>query len=111
MKESKRVRGLFATVAFIALSLPAIASATPESGLKGKAVKVQYADLNVEKEAGAMVLYRRLKQASREVCGVDTLGNVGSLSALADIKSCYRETLTAAVEKIDSDALSKIHEG
>jgi UrcA family protein len=111
MKESKIMRGLFATVALIALSAPAVASATPEGGLKGKAVKVSYGDLNLERQAGAKVLYRRLQQASREVCGVESLKNAGSLSLLSDMKSCYQTSLTVAVEKIASAELTRIHEG
>ncbi len=65
MKESKFVRGLITAAAVIAVSAPAIASTGADNGLKGEAVKVSYADLNLQKEAGAKVLYRRLQQASR----------------------------------------------
>ena len=110
MKESKILKGLIASIAVIVMSFPVIASATPDSGLKGKAVKVTYADLNVEKQAGAKVLYRRLQQASKEACGVRTLVNAGSVRTLSNMQKCYRSALTAAVEKVDSDELTKIHE-
>ncbi len=110
MKESKLMRGLIAAVVFIALSAPAIASVTPEGHLKGKSVKVTYADLNLEKEAGAKVLYRRLQQASKQACGVEKVRTAGSIRVLAEMQRCYKKTLTAVVKKIDSAELTKIHE-
>jgi UrcA family protein len=107
MKDSKLVRGIIASVAFIVLSAPAIASA---DGLKGKAVKVTYADLNLEKEAGAKSLYRRLQQASKQACGVVSLKSAGSVKIMSEMQTCYRTTLTAAVEKVDNSELTKIHE-
>lgn len=111
MKESKLVKGVIATVAVVAFSLPAIASADAGTELKGRTEKVAYSDLNVEKEAGAQQLYRRLQQASKRVCGVESLNIAGSISAVSQSRRCYRETLDAAVVKIDNVALTEIHEG
>lgn len=111
MKYSKRLNGVFATALVVVLSVPAIASAANESELAGKSVKVSYEDLNVQKEAGAKVLYRRLQQASKDVCGVRTLQNAGSVRALAEMQTCYNDSLTSAVAKVDSPALVRIHEG
>lgn len=111
MKESKLLKGIIASIVFVALGAPAIASAMDEHQLAGKSVKVDYTDLNVQKEAGAKVLYRRLQQASREVCGVQSLKNAGSVRILSEMQNCYRDSLTTAVAKVDSKALTKIHEG
>lgn len=111
MKESKLLRGIIASGVFIALIVPAIASASPEKGIKGKSVKVSYADLNLEKQAGAKVLYRRLQQASKQACGVESLQVAGSVSAVTKMHQCYRETLTSAVRNVDSNELTRIHEG
>lgn len=113
MKESKRMRGTIATlatIAVIALSAPAIATANQETGLKGKSVKVSFNDLNLEKTAGAKVLYRRLQQASREACGVESLKIAGSVRIVTEMQRCYKETLSAAVDKIDHAEITKIHE-
>ena len=55
-------------------------SAAPQSAdeLKGRAEKVSYSDLNVDKEEGAQALYRRLQRASKRVCGVESFNNAGS---------------------------------
>lgn len=108
MKESKFVKGVVATVAVIAFSVPAIASADE---LKGRAEKVTYADLDVQKEEGATVLYRRLQQASKRVCGMDQYRNAGTVREMSQKNQCYRETLDRAVAKVDNAALTAIHEG
>ena len=110
MKESKLLKGLIASVAVVALSAPAIASASNDTGLVGNAVKVNYSDLNVQKNAGAKVLYRRLQRASKEVCGVEAIRIVGSVRIRREMQNCYRNSLTTAVAKVDSAALTKIHE-
>ena len=78
MKESKFVKGLTAAIVVVALGAPAFASADPKSDLQGVSVKVAYGDLNLEKEAGAEALYRRLKNASKEACDVRSLKVTGS---------------------------------
>ena len=111
MKESKFVKGVVATVAVVAFSMPAIASADAGEELQGRAEKVAFSDLNVNKEAGAQTLYRRLQQASKRVCGVESLNIAGSINAIAQAKRCYRETLDESVAKVNSAALTEIHEG
>lgn len=108
MKESKILKGVVATVAVIAFSAPAIASA---DDLKGRAEKVSYADLDVQKEEGAAVLYRRLQQASKRVCGVESTRSAGGLRERTRQQDCYRTTMDEAVAKLNNAALTSIHEG
>ena len=112
MKESKFVKAVIAAVAVAAISLPAISSAdeTGSDELKGRSEKVNYADLDVRKEEGAEVLYRRLQQASKRVCDVDS-NSVGSVRQLSENRLCYRETLDRSVAKVNNPALTAIHEG
>lgn len=110
MKESKLLKSVVTATAVLVLSLPAVASAGPDSELKGKSVKVSYADLNLEKEAGAKVLYRRLQQASKQACGVESLQVAGSVRLITEMNRCYRDTLSAAVQEINSSELTRIHE-
>ena len=108
MKESKLIKGVVATVAVIAFSVPAVSSA---SELKGRAEKVTYSDLNPDKEPGAEILYRRLQQASKRVCGVESIRTVRGAKIEADQRSCYRQALEQAVAEVDSEALNTIHKG
>lgn len=108
MKESKLIKSVVATVAVIAFSVPAIASAEE---LKGRSEKVSYSDLNVDKQSGAQVLYRRLQIASKRVCGVESIKNAGSVRAMTEQRRCYRNALDQAVATIDNPTLTRIHQG
>ncbi len=110
MKESKQTKVVITAVAVVAFSLPAFASADSGAKLKGTSVKVQYSDLNVEKKAGVEQLYRRLQLASKQVCGVESLKIAGSIRAVSESRRCYRETLDAAIVKMDNAHLTEIHE-
>lgn len=108
---SKLTRGIFAALitCVAALPLSVSASASVSAGMEDAAVKVSYADLNISNEAGARALYRRLQQASREVCGVRSFVEHGSLEATAEARQCYNDALESAVAKIGSEMLSDIH--
>ncbi len=110
MKESKVLKGLVTAIAVFAICAPATASSGAVNGLKGQSVKVSYADLNLQKEAGAKVLYRRLQQASKKACGVESYKNAGSLREVAEMRRCYETSLTSSVAKVNSALLTKIHE-
>ncbi len=111
MKESRVLKSIVATAAVVAFSFPAIASADGGEAIVGKSEKVAYADLNVQKEVGAQQLYRRLQQASKRVCGVESLKVAGSISIVSQAKRCYRATLDSAVAKVNNAALTDIHKG
>lgn len=111
MKESKFVRVVVATIAVVAFSLPAFASADAGDEPKGRSEKVSYADLNIEKEAGVYTLYRRLQQASKRVCGVESLKVTGSVRNMSDSRRCYRNSLDKAVAKFNNSRLTAVHEG
>ena len=72
--------------------------------------KVSYNDLDIESEAGAKELYERLKRASEDACDLRSKMLQGSMTAASKARKCYGKTLSAAVEKIDSDALTDIHD-
>ncbi len=89
----------------------ASAVAAPPNLYEEVAVKVQYADLNIHNEAGARVLYQRLQSAAEEVCGLANYEKDRFLSRYSTAKECYSDTLTQAVNRIDSDVLKDIHSG
>jgi UrcA family protein len=72
---------------------------------------VSYSELDLDKEEGAIVLYKRLKIAARQVCNVRTLTVKGSLHEAAERKACYRDTLDAAVSQVNNEYVSKLHAG
>jgi len=109
MNESKVCKSLLTTIIIVALGAPTIASAGDRSDLKGVSAKVTYADLNVENEKDANILYRRLKQASKRVCDHRRLSIAGSARRMQEMERCYREALSVAVERVNSELVTKIH--
>ena len=110
MSKSNRTTK-FPVLLLIGIALPAIGSAAAPSQIDTVSVKVSYADLDIHSQAGARVLYSRLKRASEEVCGIKPHVVNSSLAATTRARSCLRDTLEASVEAIDSDALTDIHTG
>ena len=110
MSKANRTSWL-ASLLVVGMAVPAMSLAGAPSHIDKETVKVSYADLNIQSEAGAKVLYTRLRKASEEVCGIQTHVINGSLAATLRARTCFRETLEASVEKIDSDALAEIHSG
>ena len=109
MQESKLIKSLLATVVVVALGAPAISFSDDKNELKGVSVKVSYADLNLEKQEGARALYRRLQQASKQACDFHGSNIGGSVVRFAAMRRCYQEALSAAVEKIDNELVTNIH--
>ncbi len=95
----------------LGITLPAIGSAAAPSQFEDVSVRVSYADLNIESEAGAKVLYSRLKHASEKACNVGSYLEDFSVSRAFEAKTCYRNALAKAVENIGSDALTRMHTG
>ncbi len=132
MKESKLFKSLVATFVVIVIGGPAVVLAgTPsysvnlseiqrlivalpwidQANIEGPKTTVSYADLNLESEEDVQVLYRRLQQASREVCSPKSLKNIRSPFVNYESSACYRHTLSDAVDNFDNDDLTRIHAG
>ena len=109
MKESNLLKGIPAILAVFALGAPALAVADATSGLKGASVKVSYGDLDLEKSEGARILYRRLQQASKQVCDAQGPGDNRSAQDAYEARRCYKDALSDAVAKIDNDLLTQLH--
>jgi UrcA family protein len=93
----------------IALALPAATLAAAPSGHGDTALKVDFADLNIHSTAGARTLYARLQRASAKACDVRALREYTSIEHYVASKTCFEETLAAAVRKVESEALADLH--
>lgn len=74
-------------------------------------ITVPFDDLNINNEKGAAVLYRRLKNASETVCGVQLARDQRCLRSQRIAEDCYNRALTTAVESVGSEMLASLHEG
>ena len=73
-------------------------------------VKVDVRGLDLSSQRGQEVLYHRLQNAAKKICGSSSVREVGSLVRALDNKSCYNETLSNSVEALGSESLEQIHE-
>ncbi len=111
MKAKKRGIAILAIIAAGAVAASGAAIADESEELKGKAVKVSYEDLSLEKEIGAHALYRRLQHASKMACGVDAARKSKLAGMRSDAYRCYRNVLATSVKKVDNELVSRIHDG
>jgi UrcA family protein len=104
-----RRAGLRAALSAAAIScgiaLTSIAEADERSGEPLTKV-VNYADLNVNAEPGARVLYGRLRMAATQVCAPfkgDTLRQIATWS------ECFDQAIARSVKQIDQPVLTAYH--
>jgi UrcA family protein len=65
---------------------------------------VHYSDLNLNTQAGAAVLYKRIRNAAEEVCGnVDTR----QLAEAAAAKACIDRAIFTSVQSVNSQKLTR----
>ncbi len=92
----------------LAFSLPLIASADGNSSHT-----VDESLLNVESkydtEYDAEVMYDRLQDKSRDICGSADLRMTGDLKRSKNNEDGFEGTLTAAVQRLDDPAVTKLH--
>ena len=56
------------------------------------------------------IVYSRLQDASREICGSSSLRATGSVERVVANEECYEGTLTAAVERLNDSKVKQLHE-
>ena len=67
---------------------------------------VQFADLDLTRSAGVMVLYARIKSAARQVCEPI---NARALAASQAAHECLAESIARAVADVNAPALTGYH--
>ena len=89
-----------------------LVAASAFAGLDGVAatdtssVLVHFADVDLERSAGATVLYNRLQHAARKVCrGYPVL----DLDRRAIFSACYRNAVARAVQTVNHPSLTAVH--
>ena len=107
---NQKARKFVSIILVAGLATPLVGLAAAPSEIGDDYMSVSYSDLNINSVRGAKTLYGRLQKATEEFCSVESYTVVRSLKAHADAKACYEETLSSAVDKIDSLTLKEIHE-
>lgn len=104
---------LFLALAFIPLAAGQSAALAGE-GERIRNVGVSYSDLDIETEAGARELLRRLEAAAFEACGGDPERH-SSYRRMPEVtrktfETCRKEAIEAAVGRLDAPLVAKLHD-
>jgi UrcA family protein len=88
-----------ATVAALGVASLAIGAHADESVVRVPARTVHYSDLNLNTQAGAEVLYRRIRGAAEQVCG-----DVGSkqLEEAMAARACVDQAVVASIRAVNN---------
>jgi UrcA family protein len=102
LTASTGLRGLIATVIVgaLAVSFSAVAA---DARSKPINVNVKFADLNVSSQAGARVLYERIRAAAENGCSYYWF------KSDADQVRCVHDSIANAVSKVDRFALYAVY--
>ena len=90
-------------VAISTLALPLVASAS------SKTIKFSFEKSELNSVDGQKRVYKRMQNATRELCGSTSLAITGSLQRSNANQECYEGTLTAAVNRLDDRAIKALH--
>ena len=89
-------------IAVTAMALPMLAMASPN-------ISVSFASAELESTQGQQRIYEQMRNASRELCGSSNIALTGSIDTSVANAKCYSGTLTAAVQRLDNDAITELH--
>lgn len=99
---------LIAATAITMMTLPLLASAsTPKSPPD---IKVVYHQSELTTNWGRKTVYERLQTAARKICGSSNIRVAGSRLAATANEECYEGTLSAAVQRLDEEAITELHQ-
>jgi UrcA family protein len=107
MIHSTRNVVIFALLPFFGLWQNVVESAEPVSASQTQSVRVQFADLDLDRPADIANLYHRITTAAQRSCGERELP--GSHFASPSWEACVRIAVADAVRKVDRPSLSAYH--
>ena len=100
---------LGATLVFSLVSHAAIASPDSESDVRRSVVR--FADLDITHTEGAAVLYRRIANAARDVCGpVLSMDELRSQWPDTAIRKCQTQAIARGVDDVNAPALTAYYQ-
>jgi UrcA family protein len=100
---------LVSVIAVSLIALPMLASAAAANSADEKST-IFYSAQNLDNNTDQEVLYTRLKDASRDMCGSSNLHMTGSVERSSGNDKCYEGTLDAAVERLGNSEVTSLHQ-
>ncbi len=81
------------------------AGASVKASQESASVVVTYQVEEAQTAAGLALIERKIRGAASEVCGSVDYGQVRSLKAVAENRSCYEKAVTEALSELGSGTL------
>ena len=72
-----------------------------------KSITIEYPDLNIANNVSAKVLYERIEQAASKICNVSN--GIVPISVKRKKKNCVKWTLEAALKRVNSGQVKRLH--
>lgn len=104
---AKYVLAAVAALLLTAWQAAAVGASLEGSGTQTHSIAVRYSDLDLSRPSDVRVLYRRIRFASEESCGLSEL--TGSHQRLPSWKRCVAGAIDQAVAQVDRPALTAYH--
>jgi UrcA family protein len=102
LQTSKHIM-LAAAVAAVCLASVTVGARAADTAADFPARTVHYADLNLETQAGAAILYKRIRNAAEQVCGdVDSQ----RLELAVRVKACVDGAIASSVRFVNNPKLT-----
>ena len=100
---------LVSVIAVSLIALPLLASAAGANSADKKS-NIFYSAQSLDNSTDQEILYAKLKDASRDICGSSNLHITGSVEGSLGNDKCYEGTLDAVVERLDNSEVKALHQ-
>jgi UrcA family protein len=104
---AKYVLAAAAALLLTAWQAAAVGASLDGGGNRTPSIAVKYSDLDLNRPSDVRVLYRRIRFASEESCGLSEI--TGSHQQLPSWKRCVAGAIDRAVAQVDRPALTAYH--
>lgn len=101
-------KAIFTAVAVTTFAFPLFTSTAIASSVDPNSSLISAERESINNSTPAAI-YAKLQDQSRDICGSSRFSQTGDLRRAAANKQCFEGTLTAAVQRMDDQEISKLH--
>ena len=100
---------IYSVAVAVAFAIPSLASADVETQtIDETKVVVTYDLQEASTDLGREQLEREIRKAADQVCGPRNLREAGSLKAVMDNRTCYRNALASAMKSVETGSVAVV---
>ena len=98
--------GIISAIALFAFAIPGLAAAEASAARSAPGLTVRYDDLDLRDAKDAKVMLHRIRKVAVEICHPGETG----FEATARFETCYRQTVSQAVAKLNAPRVTAAHD-